>query len=89
MAYAARRERSGSDPVRYEIKAHLGVLSTSGTGWTREVNIVSWNDRQARLDIRDWDPDHVKMSRGVGLNGDEVMNLRSILENLDPDTHQI
>ena len=57
------------DPVTYEIIEHIGRLSTGSSGWSREVNIVAWNGRQARLDIRDWDPDHKKMSRGIGLNG--------------------
>ncbi|MDI9470901.1 MAG: PC4/YdbC family ssDNA-binding protein [Bacillota bacterium] len=63
---------------------HVGRLSTSSSGWTREVNIVSWNGAAPRLDIRDWSPDRMKMSRGVGLNREETENLRALLNGFDP-----
>ena len=31
--------------IKFEIKSSLGVLSTSPSGWTTELNLVSWNDR--------------------------------------------
>lgn len=74
---------SSQDEVTFTIKDHVGVLSTSQSGWTREVNIVSWNQRPARLDIRDWNPEHTKMSRGIGLNGNEVSTLRDLLDDMD------
>lgn len=73
------------DPVTFEIIDHIGKLSTSSSGWTREVNIVAWNGRQGRLDIRDWDPEHQKMSRGIGLNGTEVSVLKDLLQEFDEE----
>lgn len=69
--------------VTYKIDHHLGVLSTSETGWTCEVNLVSWNDRPMKLDIRDWNPNHTKMGRGVTLNGPEVAQLNTILSTFN------
>lgn len=69
--------------ITYDLKSHIGILSTSGTGWTREVNVVSWNKRPPKLDIRDWDPDHERMSRGIGLSADEARNLMLLLEDVD------
>ena len=80
---STRTEKS-YDPVTFEILDHVGSLSTSSSGWQREVNIVAWNGKQARLDIRDWNPEHNKMSRGIGLNGIEVENLTAILQNFSP-----
>jgi len=77
-------QRSGADDFSFEIVRHVGVLSTSPRGWTREVNIVSWNAKPARLDIRDWAPDHDKMSRGVALNGLETEQLKVILSGFLP-----
>lgn len=77
-----RSERD--DEVTFEILEHIGSLSTSNSGWRREVNIVAWNGRQARLDIRDWNPEHTKMSRGVGLNGTETENLLALLRDFNP-----
>ena len=47
--------------IKYEITAHLATLSTSHKGWTKELNLVSWNDKESKYDIRDWSPDHEKM----------------------------
>ena len=69
--------------VSYLIQEHLGVLSTSKTGWNREVNLVSWNDRPSKLDIRDWNPEHTKMSKGLTFNGSEVAFLKEFLNELD------
>ncbi len=77
-------QRSEQDEVTFEILDHIGSLSTSSSGWRREVNIVAWNGRQARLDIRDWNPEHTKMSRGVGLNGTETENLLALLRDFNP-----
>ncbi len=76
-------ENSNNDRVSFNIIESLGVLSTSTNGWTKEVNVVSWNDRPAKLDIRNWDPDHNKMSRGIGLNATEVAGLYELLQNTE------
>lgn len=65
--------------IRFEIKKHLGVLSTRESGWTKEANIISWNDGPAKLDIRDWQPGREHMSRGVTLTKEEAENLLKIL----------
>lgn len=53
---------------KFEITEHLGTLSESARGWTKELNKVSFNDRPAKYDLREWDPDHQKMSKGVTLS---------------------
>ena len=67
---------------KFAIVKELGVLSENKTGWTREVNMVSWNDAEPKLYIRDWSPDHEKMGKGISLNADEVEKLKSILMNM-------
>ena len=57
---------------KFEITEHLGTLSESAKGWTKELNKVSFNDRPAKYDLREWDPDHQKMSKGVTLNDEEL-----------------
>ena len=44
--------------VKFEIVKSLGVLSEGARGWQKEVNLVSWNERNPKFDIREWDPDH-------------------------------
>lgn len=68
-------QRNGNDEVTFEIKEHIGVLEQRKDGWTKEVNIVSWNGGQAKIDIRDWDPSHERMSRGITLFEDTAEKL--------------
>jgi hypothetical protein len=67
----------------FEVTKTLGQLSTSRSGWNREVNMVSWNGAKAKLDIRDWAPDHSKMGKGISLTGEETAILKEILEEHD------
>ncbi|MDI9502015.1 MAG: YdbC family protein [Peptoniphilaceae bacterium] len=69
--------------IKYEITETLGTLSENNKGWTKELNLVSWNDRAPKYDIRDWAPDHEKMSKGITLNADEIRKLRDLLNGMD------
>lgn len=69
--------------IKYEIKETLGVLSENNKGWSKELNLISWNDREAKFDIRDWAPEHEKMGKGVTLSKDELIQLREILNDMD------
>mgnify|MGYP002738745932 CR=1 FL=1 len=68
---------------KFEVKKQFGELSTGRSGWNRELNLVSWNDRAPKYDIRDWAPDHEKMSKGITLNADEIRKLRDLLNGMD------
>ena len=35
--------------IKYEITEHLGVISETARGWTREVNMISWNGREPKI----------------------------------------
>lgn len=66
--------------ITYEITQELGVLSESKSGWTRELNLVSWNGAKPKYDIRDWAPNREKMGKGISLSAEEIDKLKSILE---------
>ena len=68
--------------LKYEIISHIGVLSSTEKGWNKELNFVSWNEREAKYDIRDWSPDHSKMGKGITLSEDEIMNLKDLLNEM-------
>ena len=68
---------------RFSITRHIVVLAEGTKGWKKEVNMVSWNDRPAKLDIREWDEHHVKMSKGVTLSAEEAALLRELIDNTD------
>lgn len=62
-----------------KILKNIGVISESPKGWAKELNIVSWNDGEPKYDIRDWDPDHEKMGKGVTLTKDELIKIKNCL----------
>ncbi len=66
---------------RYEITEKIAVLSESSKGWTKELNLISWNDRDPKYDIREWSPDHAKMGKGITLSDEEVAILKKALDS--------
>ncbi len=74
--------------LKFEITEKIGVLSENAKGWTKELNLVSWNEREPKYDIREWSPDHAKMGKGVTLTADELAELKGLLEGLDLDSFE-
>ncbi|HKL85730.1 MAG TPA: YdbC family protein [Treponemataceae bacterium] len=68
-----------AEEFSFEIIEKLGVLSENKTGWTMELNTVSWGGRPAKYDIRSWSPDHQKMGKGVTLSTEEFAALKKLL----------
>ncbi len=64
---------------KYDIVEHIGVLSENAKGWTKELNLISWNGAAPKYDIRDWAPEHEKMGKGVTLTAEEIQKLKEIL----------
>ena len=69
--------------IKYEIVKKIGVLSTSASGWAKEVNLISWNDRDPKYDLRDWSADHEKMGKGVTLSKEELSALKELLNKIE------
>lgn len=69
--------------IKFEIRQELGVLSEGSKGWTKQLNLVSWNDREPKYDIRDWAPEQEKMGKGITLSTEEMMNLKKLLEDIE------
>jgi hypothetical protein len=70
--------------IKYEIIKTIGILSTSAKGWTKELNLISWNDRAPKYDLRDWAPEHQKMGKGVTLTDEELGVLKDLLNPTTP-----
>lgn len=68
---------------KYEVMEKHGVLSESSKGWTKELRSISWNDKEAKFDIREWAPADEKMGKGVTLSKEELISLKSILNKMD------
>lgn len=69
--------------IKYDIVKEVGVVSENSSGWTKEINLISWNDRAPKYDIRDWAPGHEKRGKGVTLSADELRELKRILNEMD------
>ncbi len=65
--------------LKFEIKEHIGIISENAKGWTKELNLVSWNDYPAKYDLREWSPDHTRMNKGITLTEEEIENLKKLL----------
>ena len=69
--------------IKYEIIKNIAVLSTSASGWSKELNLISWSDREPKYDLRDWSADHSKMGKGVTLTKEELLALKELLNSTD------
>jgi hypothetical protein len=65
----------------YEVTEKIAVLSESSKGWTKELNLISWNGRDPKYDIREWSPDGSKMGKGITLSDEEVAVLKKALDS--------
>ena len=66
--------------IKYEIIEKIGILSENAKGWTKELNLISWNGANPKYDIRDWAPEHEKIGKGVTLTEEEAEKLKELLE---------
>ena len=69
--------------IKYEIIKQVGVLSTSASGWTKELNLISWNDREPKYDLRDWSPDRKRRGKVVTLSMEELSALKALLQTVE------
>ena len=69
--------------IKYEIVKKIAMLSKSASGWAKELNLISWNDREPKYDIRDWSADRAKMGKGVTLSKEELLALKELLNTID------
>ena len=69
--------------IKFEIKETLGVLSESNKGWKKELNLISWNKREAKYDVREWSSERENMGKGVTFTKDELKALKDILNSMD------
>jgi hypothetical protein len=69
--------------IKYEIIKKIGVLSKSASGWAKELNLISWNERDPKYDLREWSPDREKMGKGVTLSKEELLVLKELLNTIE------
>lgn len=76
------RSNRSNDQLEFQIVRCIGVLQENAyTNWRRELNVVCWNNKAPKYDLRDWSPDHSKMSKGICFSLEETVRLYEILHN--------
>ncbi len=68
---------------KFEIIETIAVLSEGAKGWRKELNLMSWNGREPKYDIRDWSEDHTKMRKGVTFSPAELTILKKAINSLE------
>ena len=71
-----------NNEITYDIMEHIAVLDEiggRGEKWTKEINVVAWNGGKPKIDLRDWDERHERMSRGITLTEDQAMKMTKAL----------
>ncbi len=71
--------------IKFEIVKKIGVLSKSDSGWTKELNLIRWNEEDPKYDIREWSPDRERRGKGVTLSTEELLALKELLNKIDRD----
>lgn len=66
--------------IQYEIVKEIAVLSTGDSGYTKEINLISWNGKEPKYDIRSFSPNREKCGKGITLNADEAAALVKALQ---------
>lgn len=66
--------------IQYEIVKEIAVLSTGDSGYTKEINLISWNGKEPKYDIRSFSPNLEKCGKGITLNADEAAALLKALQ---------
>lgn len=66
--------------IQYEIVKEIAVLSTGDSGYTKEINLISWNGKEPKDDIRSFSPNREKCGKGITLNADEAAALLKALQ---------
>ena len=66
--------------ITFDIIEEIGIISTVDTGWAKELNLVRWNGGIAKYDIREWDPHHTRMSRGITLKEEEMRRILELMK---------
>ena len=66
--------------IQYEIVKEVAVLSASDSGYTKEINLISWNGNEPKYDIRSFSLNREKCGKGITLTVDEAAALLKALQ---------
>ena len=82
METQASYGEQGERRIDFKILEHLCVFKSDANGWSKELNLVSWGGNKPKLDVREWSPDHAKMSKGVTFSGVEAETMFKCMQRM-------
>ena len=68
---------------KYNIYKHVGDLSKSNNGWTKELNFISWDNREPVYDIRTWNTEHTQYGKGITITVSQMVILKKLLNQME------
>ena len=71
--------------ITCEIVESIAVLSENEKGYTKEINLVSWNGADPKYDIRNWHPGRERCGKGITLSEEEAHALMDALKEVFGD----
>lgn len=67
----------------YVVYRYISNLSKSNNGWVKELNFISWNNREPVYDIRTWNQDYTKYGKGIMITPKQIFILKELLSEID------
>ncbi len=64
----------------FKIIKHIGNISKLNNGYIKELNFISWYDREPVYDIRTWNEEHTQYGKGVTITIKEMKELQELLK---------
>ena len=71
--------KDDEEEIECDIIEFYGKFSEGSKNWNKEVNLVSWNGRPAKIDIRSWQRNHERCGKGIAITREEAEELVRLL----------
>lgn len=68
--------------MTFTIYKHIADISYPNNEWIKELNFISWNNREPVYDIRTWNSEHTKYGKGVTITAGEMVSLKEALNEM-------
>lgn len=68
--------------IKYTIVKTLIVFPKAGK-WHKELNLIEWEGRKAKYDLRAWNDDRSEMTKGITLTEEELIDLKEKLGGIE------
>ena len=69
-----------AEKLEYKIEKKIGIIGNDDGGWTKQLNLISWNGAEPKYDIRNWSADGQRMSKGITLTEEELKTLKTLIK---------